>query len=38
MTLCIVSWGAPRAIVIDPVFGTLCGASDPRLDGVAIGY
>jgi len=24
--------------VIDPVFGTLCGGSDPRLDGVAIGY
>ena len=30
--------GSAQAIVIDPVFGTLCGASDPRLDGVAIGY
>ena len=30
--------GSAQAIVIDPVFGTLCGASDPRLDRVAIGY
>jgi gamma-glutamyltranspeptidase / glutathione hydrolase len=30
--------GSAQAIVIDPAFGTLCGASDPRLDGVAIGY
>lgn len=30
--------GSAQAIVIDPVFGTLCGGSDPRLDGVAIGY
>jgi len=30
--------GSAQAIVIDPLFGTLCGGSDPRLDGVAIGY
>ena len=30
--------GSAKAIAIDPEFGTLCGASDPRLDGVAIGY
>jgi gamma-glutamyltranspeptidase len=30
--------GSAQAIVIDPTFGTLCGGSDPRLDGVAIGY
>jgi gamma-glutamyltranspeptidase / glutathione hydrolase len=30
--------GSAQAIAIDPKFGTLCGASDPRLDGVAIGY
>jgi gamma-glutamyltranspeptidase/glutathione hydrolase len=30
--------GSAQAIAIDPVFGTLCGGSDPRLDGVAIGY
>jgi gamma-glutamyltranspeptidase / glutathione hydrolase len=30
--------GSAQAIVIDPDFGTLCGDSDPRLDGVAIGY
>jgi gamma-glutamyltranspeptidase / glutathione hydrolase len=30
--------GSAQAIVIDPAFGTLCGGSDPRLDGVAIGY
>jgi gamma-glutamyltranspeptidase / glutathione hydrolase len=30
--------GSAQAIAIDPEFGTLCGASDPRLDGVAIGY
>ncbi len=30
--------GSAQAILIDPAFGTLCGGSDPRLDGVAIGY
>jgi gamma-glutamyltranspeptidase / glutathione hydrolase len=30
--------GSAQAIAIDPKLGTLCGASDPRLDGVAIGY
>jgi gamma-glutamyltranspeptidase/glutathione hydrolase len=30
--------GSAQAIAIDPKHGTLCGASDPRLDGVAIGY
>jgi len=30
--------GSAQAIAIDPEFDTLCGASDPRLDGVAIGY
>ena len=30
--------GSAQAIVIDPTFGTLCGGSDPRLDGIAIGY
>ncbi len=30
--------GSAQAIVIDRAFGTLCGGSDPRLDGVAIGY
>ena len=30
--------GSAQAIVIDPTFGTLSGGSDPRLDGVAIGY
>jgi gamma-glutamyltranspeptidase / glutathione hydrolase len=30
--------GSAQAIAIDREFGTLCGASDPRLDGVAIGY
>jgi gamma-glutamyltranspeptidase / glutathione hydrolase len=30
--------GSAQAIAIDPKSGTLCGASDPRLDGVAIGY
>jgi gamma-glutamyltranspeptidase/glutathione hydrolase len=30
--------GSAQVVVIDPVFGTLCGGSDPRLDGVAIGY
>lgn len=30
--------GSAQAIAIDPVFGTLAGASDPRLDGVALGY
>jgi gamma-glutamyltranspeptidase / glutathione hydrolase len=30
--------GSAQAIVIDRAFGTLCGGSDPRLDGIAIGY
>ena len=30
--------GSAQAIAIDSEFDTLCGASDPRLDGVAIGY
>ncbi len=30
--------GSAQAIVIDPTYGTLCGGSDPRLDGTAIGY
>lgn len=30
--------GSAQAVAIDSKFGTLCGASDPRLDGVAIGY
>ena len=30
--------GSAQAIAIEPTFGTLCGGSDPRLDGVAIGY
>jgi gamma-glutamyltranspeptidase/glutathione hydrolase len=30
--------GSAQAIRIDPAFRTLCGGSDPRLDGVAIGY
>ncbi|HEY5953073.1 MAG TPA: gamma-glutamyltransferase, partial [Terrimicrobiaceae bacterium] len=30
--------GSAQAVAIDRNLGTLCGASDPRLDGVAIGY
>jgi gamma-glutamyltranspeptidase/glutathione hydrolase len=30
--------GSAQAVAIDPKLGTLCGASDPRLDGLAIGY
>ena len=30
--------GSAQAVAIDPKLGTLCGASDPRLDGVALGY
>ena len=30
--------GSAQAVAIDPKLGALCGASDPRLDGVAIGY
>ena len=30
--------GSAQAVAIDHKLGTLCGASDPRLDGVAIGY
>jgi len=32
------SMGGGQAIMIDPVNGTLMGASDPRKDGLAIGY
>ena len=32
------SMGGGQAIMIDPVNGTLLGASDPRKDGLAIGY
>ena len=32
------SMGGGQAIMIDPVSGTLMGASDPRKDGMAIGY
>jgi gamma-glutamyltranspeptidase / glutathione hydrolase len=30
--------GSAQAVAIDPELGTLCGASDPRLDGVVLGY
>lgn len=33
-----LSMGGGQAIMIDPVTGTLAGASDPRKDGLAIGY
>jgi gamma-glutamyltranspeptidase/glutathione hydrolase len=32
------SMGGGQAIMIDPVNGTLMGASDPRKDGLALGY
>jgi gamma-glutamyltranspeptidase/glutathione hydrolase len=32
------SMGGGQAIMIDPVSGTLMGASDPRKDGLALGY
>src|SRR5215213_9514051 len=32
------SMGGGQVIMIDPVNGTLMGASDPRKDGLAIGY
>ena len=32
------SMGGGQAIMIDPVNGTLMGASDPRKDGMALGY
>ena len=32
------SMGGGQAIMIDPLSGTLMGASDPRKDGLAIGY
>ncbi len=33
-----VSMGGGQAIMIDPASGTLMGASDPRKDGLALGY
>lgn len=33
-----VSMGGGQAIMIDPATGTLMGASDPRKDGMALGY
>ena len=30
--------GSAQAVAIDLKLGTLCGASDPRLDEVALGY
>jgi gamma-glutamyltranspeptidase/glutathione hydrolase len=30
--------GGGQVIMIDPVNGTLMGASDPRKDGMALGY
>jgi gamma-glutamyltranspeptidase len=30
--------GSAQVIVIDRELATLCGGSDPRLDGIAIGY
>jgi gamma-glutamyltranspeptidase len=32
------SMGGGQAIMIDPVSRTLMGASDPRKDGMALGY
>jgi len=32
------SMGGGQAIAIDPSSGTLMGASDPRKDGMALGY
>lgn len=32
------SMGGGQAIMIDPISGTLMGASDPRKDGMALGY
>jgi len=36
--LTLLPMGGGQAIMIDPVNGTLMGASDPRKDGLAIGY
>jgi len=33
-----ISMGGGQAIMIDPASGTLMGASDPRKDGMALGY
>jgi gamma-glutamyltranspeptidase/glutathione hydrolase len=33
-----LSMGGGQAIMIDPSSGTLMGASDPRKDGMALGY